>query len=90
MNEHPPVTNCGFGYLSSICVVALIGLVLFSVVARNYKYRERDDRPYDQRFVVDFYSHDIKRREIALSLMIEAFERNNNLFFALYIQSSTR
>ena len=90
MKEHPPVTNCGFGYLSSICVVALIGLVLFSVVARNYKYRERDDRPYDQRFVVDFYSHDIKRREIALSLMIEAFERNNNLFFALYIQSSTR
>ena len=56
MKEHPPVTNCGFGYLSSICVVALIGLVLFSIVAKNYKYRERDDRPYDQRFVVDFYS----------------------------------
>ena len=56
MREHPPVTNCGFGYLSFTCVVALVGLILFSVVARRYKNRERDDRPYDQRFAVDVYS----------------------------------
>ena len=54
--EHPPVTNCGFGYLLFTCVIALIGVVMFSIVARRYKYRERDDRPYDQRFVVDVYS----------------------------------
>ena len=63
MKEHPPVTNCGFGYFSFICVVALIGLVLFSVITKKYKYRERDDRPYDQRFAVDFYSRIIERRE---------------------------
>ena len=63
MKEHPPVTNCGFGYFSSICVVALIGLVLFSKVAKNYKYRERDNRPCDHRFVVEFYSRVIERRE---------------------------
>ena len=56
MREHPPVTNCGFGYLSFTCVVALVGLVLFGAVARRYKNRERDDRPYDQRFAVDVYS----------------------------------
>ena len=56
MREHPPVTNCGFGYLLFTCVIALIGVVIFSIVARRYKYRERDDRPYDQRFVVDVYS----------------------------------
>ena len=56
MREHPPVTNCGFGYLLFTCVVALIGLILLLVVARRYKYRERDDRPYDQRFAVDVYS----------------------------------
>ena len=55
-NEHAPVISCLASYLIIICVVALIGLVLFSIVAKNYKYRERDDRPYDQRFVVDFYS----------------------------------
>ena len=48
MKEHPPVTSCGFGYFSFICVVALIGLVLFSTIAKIYKYRERDDRPNDQ------------------------------------------
>ena len=56
MREYPPVTNCGFGYLLFTCVVALIGLVMFSIVARRYKYRERDDKPYDQRFAVDVYS----------------------------------
>ena len=56
MRVHPPVTNCGFGYLLFTCVVGLIGLVLLSVVARRYKYRERDDRPFDQRFAVDVFS----------------------------------
>ena len=56
MREHPLVTNCGFGYLLFTCVVALIGLILLLVVARRYKYRERDDRPFDQRFAVDVYS----------------------------------
>ena len=61
MREHPPVTNCGFGYLLFTCVVALIGLILLLVVARRYKYRERDDRPYDQRFAVDVYGRYIEQ-----------------------------
>ena len=56
MKDHPPVTNCGFGYLLFTCVVAMIGVVLLTVAVKKYKYRERDDRPYDQRFVVDVYS----------------------------------
>ena len=56
MREHPPVTNCGFGYLSFTCVVAVIGLVLLLLAVKKYKYRERDDRPFDQRFAVDVYS----------------------------------
>ena len=63
LKEHPPVTNCGFGYLLFTCIFALIGFVLFSIVAKKYKYRERDDRPYDQRFVIDVYSRTIESRE---------------------------
>ena len=61
--EHSPVTNCGFGYLLSVCVVATIGLILFSVTAKRYKYRERDDKPYDHRFAIDYYSRTIQARE---------------------------
>ena len=61
MREHPPVTNCGFGYFSFTCVVALIGLILLSVAIKKYKQRERDDRPYDHRFVVDVYSRYIEQ-----------------------------
>ena len=42
MLEHPPVTNCGFVYLLSTCVVRLIGLILFSIAAKKYKYRARN------------------------------------------------
>ena len=52
---HPPVTNCGFtSYLFTI-VVALFGLVVFSIVVKWYKYRERDDRPYNQSVVEEIF-----------------------------------
>ena len=47
--------SCLFGYLFLIFVIGTLGLVLFLVASRWYKYRARDDRPYDQRFVVDVY-----------------------------------
>ena len=49
------VTNCGFGYYLFTIVVALIGLVVFLVVVRRYKYRQRDERPYDPRFAEQYY-----------------------------------
>ena len=49
------VTNCGFGYYLFTIVVASIGLVVFSVVVRSYKYRQRDEKPYDQRFAEAYY-----------------------------------
>ena len=65
LREHPPVTNCGFGYFLTSFSIAFIGLVLFLIVARRYKYRERDDRPYDQRFAVDVYGRYISNRHTA-------------------------
>ena len=47
-NHLPSVTNCGFGYLILNCTVALMSLILFTVAAKRYKYRERDDPPYNQ------------------------------------------
>ena len=52
MTEHlPAVTNCGFGYLLFNCAVGLLSLILFTVAAKRYRYRERDDPPYDQTIV---------------------------------------
>ena len=54
-DKYYPGFSCLLDYLILIFVIAIIGLILFCVVALKYKYRERDDRPYDQRFVVDVY-----------------------------------
>ena len=52
---YPPHTGCVFGYFIVICTIALIGVVLYLIAAKHYVNRERDDRPYDQRFVIDVY-----------------------------------
>ena len=61
MREHPPITNCGFGYFLFVCFVALIGVTMLLVVAKWYQLRDRDDRPYDQRFAVDVYSRYVQQ-----------------------------
>ena len=54
-NRINSVFNCGFGYYLFTIVVALIGLVVFSIVVRRYKYRQRDERPFDTRFAEQYY-----------------------------------
>ena len=39
--EPVPIVNCGFGYLLSLCAIGAMGLVLFSMAAKVYKYRKR-------------------------------------------------
>ena len=41
IREHPPVTNCCFTFFLFTIVVALFGIVAFSIVIKRYKYRER-------------------------------------------------
>ena len=53
---HRPHIGCLFGYLLLLCLIAFADLILFTVAAKWYKYRERDDRPYDHRFVIDVYN----------------------------------
>ena len=58
MIEHPPVTNCGFVYLVLTSVTGFIGLILFSLAAKRYKYRTRDEgifRQHDMEEVYDRY-----------------------------------
>ena len=67
MSEHPPVINCGFSYFFFTFVVALIGIVLFSIVVKRYKYRERDDRPYDQSVVEEIFYRRTLTRPVTLA-----------------------
>ena len=63
MRDHPPVTNCGFGYLLFISVVALFGFSLFSVVVKRYKYREGEDKPYDYTMVDEVFDRHNRMRQ---------------------------
>jgi peptide/histidine transporter 3/4 len=55
MSIHPLVTNCGFIYLLFTCIMGLVGLSLFSIAAKKYKYRERDEGMFRQQDVEEIY-----------------------------------
>ena len=55
MIDHPPVTNCGFVYLMLMSVTGLIGLILFTLAAKRYKYRTRDEGMFCQHDVEEIY-----------------------------------
>lgn len=60
--HNPPITNCAFGYYLFTIIAAAVGFVLFSIVVKRYKYRQRDERPYDQRFAEQYYHRCITER----------------------------
>ena len=55
------VTNCGFVYLLLTCVSGLIGLILFLVAAKRYKYRTRDEGMFSQQEVEEVYDRYINQ-----------------------------
>ena len=63
MIDHPPVTNCGFVYLALTSVTGLIGLVLFLLAAKRYKYRTRDEGIFRQHDVEEIYDRYIDQAE---------------------------
>ena len=67
------IISCGFIYFFFICVVGLIGFVLFLVAAKKYKYRKRDDVTFCQRDVEEVYDRYITQ-EAAASLSYESVD----------------
>ena len=55
MSNSPPATNCGFVYLLFTCIMGLVGLILFSIAAKKYRYRERDEGMFRQQQVEEVY-----------------------------------
>ena len=62
MKEDPPVTNCGFVYLLLTAVIGLTGLVMFTVAARRYTYRVRDEGQFRQYAIEEIYEKYITQR----------------------------
>ena len=61
MLNHPPITNCGFVYFLFTCVVGFCGLVLFSVAAKKYKYRARNEGMFQQIDIEEIFEREIEQ-----------------------------
>ena len=47
--------NCGFVYLMVTSMTGLIGLILFSLAAKRYEYRTRDEGMFRQHDVEEIF-----------------------------------
>ena len=66
LRDNPPVTSCGFGYYLVTTAVALIGLCLFTIAVKKYKYRKREEEPFSQAKVEDIFSRRIQQEQSRL------------------------
>ena len=57
-----PWPTCGFWFYLFAIVVTVAGLVLFCVLARWYKKRERNEPQFEQRFVEQYYDKYIQQK----------------------------
>ena len=67
MIEHPPVTNCGFIYLMLTSITGLIGLILYILAAKWYKYRTRDEGMFCQYEVEEIFDHYITQNQAVIN-----------------------
>ena len=59
-NQHwtqmPTVISCGFIHLFCTSIVGLVGLILFIITVKRYKYRKRDHENFSQQEIEEVYS----------------------------------
>lgn len=48
--------TCGFAFYLTNTVILLVGIAIFSALAKWYKLRKRDERPYDHRYAEEYYN----------------------------------
>ena len=48
--------TCGFAFYLTNTAILLVGIVVCSALAKWYKLRERDERPYDHRYAEEYYN----------------------------------
>ena len=51
----PLFPSCGFGYYLVNVFIAIVGLVVYTVAARRYKYRQRDDVSSARMYIENYY-----------------------------------
>jgi hypothetical protein len=49
--------GCGFMYYLINVVVALIGIVIFAIIAKRYEYRQRDEPDNIYRYAEEYYAN---------------------------------
>ena len=69
--KETPQISCEFSYYLVTSIIALVGLVLFMIAARKYKYRKREEEPYSQSRVEEIYDRMLQEREQRQAARIE-------------------
>ena len=59
---HLSFPDCGFIYYLTNIVLGLISLLVYTCVAKKYKYRKRDNICHVYRYVIEYYSKVVQQR----------------------------
>ncbi len=69
--KHSRYLDCGFLYYIFNSLVGVVFIVASMATYKCYKYRQREDKPYDHRYVEDYYSKYVYSRNVVSVNAIE-------------------
>ena len=78
-SKETPEISCEFRYYLVTSIIALVGLVLFMIAARKYKYRKREEEPYSQSRVEKIYDKMLREREERRAARINRMHRIDDI-----------
>ena len=78
-SKETPEISCEFSYYLMTSIIALVGLVLFMIAARKYKYRKREEEPYSQSRVEEIYDKMLREREERRAVRINRMHRIDDI-----------
>jgi hypothetical protein len=67
---HDKFPICGFVYYLLNIVIVLIGIIAFTIVARRYQYRQRDEPDNIYRYTEEYYANAQLRMNPTMTMMI--------------------
>ena len=67
--------SCLTSFYSVTLAISLLGIILFTIAARKYQYRKREEEPYSQSRVEEIYDRMLRDREARLTSRITTLHR---------------
>ena len=80
-SQHSPFLECGFLFYIYNSLLGVVFIVVAIAAFKRYRYRQREDKPYDHRYVEEYYGKYARQRDD------DSYDEEDSTEHQVYFQS---